>query len=307
MARISSYSSIYALGHKAISELLKGEVLVQEKVDGSQVAFMKDELGDLHMRSKGAMLHLDAPEKMFSLAAATVRELGPQLSPGYTYRGEYLAKPRHNSLAYARVPTKHIILFDIMCGPECYLLYEQVAQEAERIGLEVVPLLYSGVVEDVATFRTFLTRESVLGGQLIEGVVVKPLNYNLFGLDKKVLMGKFVSEAYKEVHASEWRTAHATSGDVVNKLVEEYTTPARWSKAVLHLRELGLIEDDPRDIGKLIHEVRADVERECANEIKDKLWGWARDKILRRVAGGLPQWYKEELLKRQFEAPDGQG
>ena len=54
------------MGHKAIAELLKGPVYVEEKVDGSQFSFGVDENGEIRVRSKGCELVLDAPEKMFS-------------------------------------------------------------------------------------------------------------------------------------------------------------------------------------------------------------------------------------------------
>ncbi len=63
-----------------------------------------------------------------------------------------------------------------------------IQQEAERLGLEVVPLLHSGRIDSIETFRSFLARTSILGGQPIEGVVIKPVGYNLFGPDKKCLL-----------------------------------------------------------------------------------------------------------------------
>lgn len=50
---IHSYPTIYNLGHRAIVDLLKGPVIVEEKIDGSQISFRKDEQGDLEVRSKG--------------------------------------------------------------------------------------------------------------------------------------------------------------------------------------------------------------------------------------------------------------
>ena len=74
-----------------------------------------------------------------------------------------------------------------------------------------------------------------------------------------------------------------------------------WQKAVQHLQEAGELEGSPRDIGKLILEVPTDVEKEEVEEIKAILWAWAWPKVRRGLTRGLPEWYKEELLKRQFE------
>lgn len=298
-----SYPSVYAIGHRYLQDLLLDSVLVEEKVDGSQFSFGKFQGEDgefLRCRSKGCQLNVDAPEKMFAEAVTTSKELFPLLKTGWTYRAEYLKIPKHNTLAYERIPFKHLILFDINPSEECYLSYEEKKEEAERLGLEIVPILHYGKVESLEHFHSFLERQSCLGGQKIEGVVIK--NYNRFGLDKKVLMGKYVSEAFKEVHAGDWKERNPGQGDILQKLVHKYKTPARWAKAVQHLKEVGKIEDSPRDIGLIIREVPNDVKAECEAEIKADLMAWAWPHIQRGLTGGVAEWYKEELLKKQFNA-----
>ena len=319
MSSFHTYPSIFNIGHKAISALLKGQVTVEEKIDGSQFSFglfvttgdngTISETGggpllELKVRSKGAVMHPDAPEKMFTKAVETVKAIQDQLHVGWTYRGEYLRSPKHNALAYDRVPKGHIIIFDINIGEEAYLSYEDKRDEAERLGLEVVPRLFQGTIENIEDFRGFLSTTSVLGGQQIEGVVVKPLNYDLFGRDHKCLMGKFVSESYKEVHSQAWKSDNPTNKDVLEILGATYGTQARWAKAVQHLREAGKIEDDPRDIGLLMREIPADVEKECAEEIKEKLYQWAWPHVRRMLTRGVPAWYKDLLLRGAFEAED---
>ena len=292
-----SYPSTFALGHKAMTELLLDPVVVEEKVDGSQFSFGLFPEG-LRCRSKGAQLNLIAPEKMFERAIATVQRLEPMLRIGWTYRGEYLAKPKHNALAYDRVPEQHVILFDINPAHEEYLSWDVKAEEAARLGLEVVPRLFEGMLTDILMVREMLSRVSVLGGQQIEGVVIK--NYSRFGLDKKALIGKYVSEAFKEVHAAEWKAANPNSADIVQSLIGAFRTPARWAKAVQHLREAGTLEDSPRDIGLLMKAVPDDIAAELEEEIKARLYAWAWPKIRRGVCSGMAEWYKDELLKRQF-------
>jgi hypothetical protein len=296
------YPSIYALGHRYITDLLLDPVLVEEKIDGSQFSFgvfTGDNGPFLRCRSKGCELNIIAPDNMFKRGVEVAQALQDKLHVGWTYRAEYLMKPKHNALAYDRIPKDHIIIFDINDGHESYLSYEQKAEEAARLGLEVVPKMYEGRIEDIQHFRSLLDTVSCLGGQKIEGVVIK--NYSRFGLDKKVLLGKFVSEAFKEVHAREWKAANPTQNDIVQQLVESLKTPARWNKAIQHLREAGQLEDSPRDIGLLIKEIPADIEKEETDYIKQKLFDWAWPHIRRGVVGGMPEWYKELLLAKQFE------
>ncbi len=321
-----SYSQVYNLGHAAIKDLLKHECQIEEKVDGSQFSFGMFEEDctfamptsdpgilecververTIKVRSKGAVMHIDAPEKMFTKACETVKYLEDKLHVGWTYRAEYLAKPKHNALAYDRVPHMHLVIFDINSGDEEFLSYEQKKAEAIRLGLETVPLLHEGIIADITEFRQFLERESILGGQKIEGVVIKPKAYDLYGRDKKVLMGKFVSESFREVHSNTWKADNPAGRDILALIGSKYGTAARWNKAIQHLKEAGQLDDDVKDIGKIMKEIPTDVQKECEEEIKEFLFQWAWPHIRRQCSRGFPEFYKELLLKRQFEVGDG--
>jgi hypothetical protein len=314
MSSWHSYASIYNMGHAAIADLLLDDVIVEEKVDGSQFSFglfeepcmdfgaLSTGTQRLRVRSKGAEMIPDAPEKMFNKGVEAVKSRLGILHPGWTYRAEYLAKPKHNVLAYDRVPADHVVIFDINIGEEQYLSREQKAEEARRLGFEVVPLLYFGKVNTLADFRKFLEHPSFLGGQKVEGVVVKQAKVTRFGRDHKALIGKFVSEAFKESHSKVWKAENPNNGDVIERLIHDYHSQARWQKAVQHLREAGELLGEPRDIALLVREIPKDIEKECADEIKAKLWVWAWPKIQRGVMVGMPQWYKELLLASQFES-----
>lgn len=303
---VNSYPSIFHLGHKSIVDLLKWPVIVEEKVDGSQFSFhLRDDNGELECRSKGVQLYNDAAPDMFKNAVATALKLKDKLQPGWIYRCEYLNAPKHNSLAYSRVPKDHLIVFDINDGLESYLSPAAKLAEADRLGLECVPVLFRGMIEGEAHFRSFLNTTSVLGGQKIEGVVFKPENYGVYGADKKCLLGKFVGEEFKEVHSLEWEKSNPSSSDVLSLLGMAYGTPARWNKAVIHLAESGKLETSLRDIGPLLKAVPDDIAKECEDEIKQKLWEFAWPHIRRMVTRGLPEWYKEKLMAQSFEKREG--
>jgi len=294
----TSYPKVYNLGHAALKELLEDDVIVEEKVDGSQFSFGLFG-GELYCRSRGKELIVSAPEKMFTKAVEVVKKLKPLLKEGWTYRGEYLSKPKHNTLVYGRYPTNHIIIFDINTGFEEYLPYTEKKAEAERLDLEVVPLLYEGKITKIEEVEKLLELESVLGGPKIEGFVVK--NYQRFGRDKKVLLGKYVSEAFKESHSKNWKNSNPTGKDFIGRLGDEYKADARWEKAIQHLKERDELTNSPKDIGALLKEIQADVKIECEEEIKEKVWKWAWPHIQRSIIRGFPEWYKKRLLNSQFK------
>jgi len=301
---LHSYPNVYQLGHKLVSNVLNGYVLVQEKIDGSQISFGIDNLGDLRIRSKNKEIDIEHPDDMFRLAVEWIVKNRSNLQAGWTYRGEYLQKSKHNTLAYSRVPINHIILFDICDGVESYLPYSEVKAEAERIGLEVVPLIAEGELTEaniLARKDEWLSRESILGGTKVEGVVIK--NYHVFTAEKKVAMAKIVRSEFKEQNSSNWKDEHPTSQDIIQRLIETYRNEARWRKAVQHLRDAGELQGEMKDIPLLMKEVSADVLKECKDEIVERLFAYAWPKIMKGITRGLPEWYKTQI-DDLFKLPD---
>jgi len=295
---IPSYSSPLGLGHKGADRLFDGPVVVEEKIDGSQFSFRLTHDGALHCRSRGAAIDSAAPEGMFVRGVDAITQRAPLLTPGYTYRGEYLQKPKHNTLAYARVPVGYIVLFDIDRGDQDYMAPDDRATEAQRIGLECVPVLFHGPLDSVQQLQALLPSHSMLGPIQPEGIVAK--NYAHYTPDHKVLMGKYVTEAFKETHKKEWKRSNPQAGDVVARLIHELKTEARWQKSVQHLKEAGTRQGDARDIGALMKEAASDLRNDEADYIKTKLFNWAWPQIQRGVLAGLPEWYKTQLLAEAF-------
>lgn len=293
-----SYPKVWNLGHPKIDDLFDGPVIVEEKVDGSQFSFGVFG-GELKCRSKGSQLILEEPEKMFQTAVDWVEDHADLLHPEWTYRAEYLQKPKHNVLAYERVPANNLVIFDVNCGYERYLGTSDKVDEACRIGLESAPLLSVGTFSSADEIRELLETDSHLGGTKIEGVVIK--NYAKFGEDGKCLLGKYVSEAFKERHSSEWKKANPTGADRIQSIGQALRTEARWEKAVQHLRERGEITDSPKDIGALLKELSSDTKTEEEEAIKAELFKHAWSNISRIICRGFPEWYKDKLLEKQFE------
>lgn len=292
-----SYPKVYALGHPVLADLFKDDVIVEEKVDGSQFSFGRFD-DEIKLRSKGVEFSADDPEDMFKEAAEVVKSLREKLVYGWTYRAEYLKTPKHNTLCYSRIPEKHLIIFDINTGYERYLDYHEKKMACHGLGLEFVPLIFQGKVESLERFRTILDRESCLGGQKIEGVVIK--NYARFAKDGKALMGKHVCEGFREKNGVEWAKSNPTRTDTIQLLCSKYASPARWQKAVFRLRDEGKLTHTPKDIGLIMAEAKSDLRVECADEIKEELFKWAFPQIQRSSTRGFPEWYKDELLKSQF-------
>lgn len=302
LEEIYSYPKVFNLGHPNISELLNGIVLVEEKIDGSQISFMFNGK-ELHARSKGKIIVLGAEDKMFTKAIDAILDTHDKhgLRDNWIYRGEYLEKPKHNTMVYNRIPKHHIVIYDIERKNQDFLPTDLKLEECNRLDLECVPSFYQNDGKHLTEedLKSCLNSISMLGNTKIEGLVIK--NYARFGEDKKVLMGKYVCEEFKELNRKNWKENNPGQNDIISKLGGEHKTEARWNKAIQHLKEQGVLKDSPTDIACLMKEIGHDIDTEQSSYIKEQLYKWAWPKIQRIVLSGFPQWYKEQLLKKQFE------
>lgn len=314
--KLRSYPKVWNLGSRPIEGILGGYVIVQEKLDGSQIRWTWGNDGSLHVMSKNAWQYggpqgVVTPQPLFQpaiehLLTVDVDRLWEGLQRFYprnrfTFYGETLAAPKHNVLAYNRVPRGNIALFDMegnmnasmrdMAEPYNYKRVLELA--ANLMGVEAVPQYHldNPSLADLQGLADEMP--PMLGGDHVEGLVIKAYNKidSQFG---HIMMGKFVRPEFREKHSKEWK---ASKHDPIDRIVESLNTENRWRKAYEHLRDDGLLEHTPRDIGKLIAEVKRDVVEEEHDWIAEKLVEAFLPQIMRAVGRGLPEWYKQHLLK----------
>lgn len=293
---IHAFPKIFALGQPYIKNIFANEVEITEKVDGSQFVFGKIN-GELFMRSKGQQIFPENPQRMFREAVDYVSSIEDKIANNFTYYCEYLQKPKHNILAYKRIPKNHLALFAAfdVNSQEFVRNHSFISAIATTIDIDVVPCLFKGVLHE-PNIDHLLDKESFLGGAQIEGFVVK--NYHqpflLGGQPIPLMAGKYVSEAFKEKHKGEWKGSYTNQGRW-EKFKEIFRTEPRWHKAIQHLRDSGLLQESPKDIGNLIKEIQKDITEEEQDNIKNFLWNYYGDELLRNSVRGFPEFYKRYL------------
>lgn len=304
---IPSYPKIFQLGDRHILDLFEGPVQITEKVDGSQYGFGKVN-GEVKHRSKGAQLVLGHVQQLFTQAVEYIESIKDILPEGVKFYGEVICRPKHNVLQYNTVPKNHIALYAALNADGSAVPPEQVMNYATILGIDHVPVLFTGVVpsssyEDLLMFlKGILERESYLGGPKIEGVVVKNFTkeFELMGIIHPFKQGKYVSEAFKEVHQKSWTKENTGRGRWEDYKLG-FKTEARKLKAVQHLRDAGLLQFEPKDIGLIVKEIARDVAEEEKENIKEYLWNEFGKDCIRTAQQGAAEWYKEYLVKSQSD------
>lgn len=298
---MKSYIKILtASGHYG-DHIVGKQVELTEKLDGSQFAFGKDESGNFSYRSKGTMIHPDNVPKLFRPAVDHVISIQDRIPNKTVFYCETLASPRHNTLAYSRVPKNHLALYgvtDFQRTKSLAISRDDYIKWADMLEIEPIPVLAVCKLDSLNQLADpkLLNRESALGGALIEGVVAKQYDtpFEFSGMVFPFTALKYVSEQFKEKHRDnpDW----TPQVDKLQNLFAQYKTDARWHKAVQHLRDDGKLTHSPKDIGPLMKELAEDLELECKEEFKEELYRLYRKQWIAKVQSQFPDWYKKELL-----------
>lgn len=303
---ITAYKKIYALDNSNCDIKPSAALVLQEKIDGSQISFGLID-GELQIRSKNVVLERD--NKDFALALERVYLAYEEISPyglfnNKVFRGEFLRAPKHNVIQYDRAPEGNIAVFDIFDID--YGKYIDIDDEEGRdnfsdlveyiLGFECVhpiatlPPLASRTLEDVeAECAKYSNAESRLGGKM-EGIVVK--KYGEGGHRA----AKYVFEEYKEIFTKKRDTKKKKQVvDFQSYLHHNVNKEAVWQKAVQHLRDDGELNNDNSDIGKLLKEMNIDFMQENEEDLKEAAWKWGRANTLKHINYGFADWYKSYL------------
>jgi hypothetical protein len=268
---ISAFPKIFAVGTKYVADIFDGPVEITEKLDGNQIGFGKVG-GKLIVRSKGALINLDAPDSLFKAATDYIKSIESILPDNVFFYGECFKQPKHNTLVYLNIPKNHIALFGVNVLGE-FQPHFVISHFADLLGFDVVPILIDGIAS-TADIPLLLERESYLGNAKVEGVVIKNYKKNVVlttDVILPIMSAKYVSEAFKEVYGKRWEQEGTNKGKFY-MLSSQYKTEARWAKAMQHLKEAGVLDNSPRDIGMLLKEIKEDIETEEKENIKDQLY-----------------------------------
>ena len=282
-----------SIEHLAKSRFRAGEqIRVDEKIDGSRFCFGMERQAD---GARRLMFFTGGHERfsgfttqgMFAPAMRHIQERIDRLPDGYTFFSEFLSKPKHNKLAYERVPKGFLVLFDVCDNTGTFLPYGSILSFASQLEIEPVQVLYvGGIPATYDPILALLSEKPMLGGDMIEGVVVKGEQDG-----QKRSVAKTVSPKFRETH----KQGKAFSNDIEG-IAKAVCTENRWRKAVERLRDDGKLTGSPKDIGPLIKEIYADLDKECREQIEQAILRIYYKRVMSSAVSGFAEWYKSQPI-----------
>ena len=314
---VDKYHKILQSYDKVARGIYDGRIDIEEKVDGSQFKICISTDGTITCASHNSPDGSPPDMKMFGLAIEQAERIFEGYNPAVemTVYCEYLKSPKHNTIAYGRVPKNNLIIFDVKRDT---LYMNRVAKEefALSFGMEVVPLLYSGDASVVVDendpdrmdeeFKIYMLKNtSILGHdekakfRTIEGFVVK--NYEKLYDVKKYrnfeqsthpwMCIKIVNEKFKENNHDE----NPNRTNKFDELKKNYRTEARMLKTIQRAHEEGLLKGELSDLRILVPMVIQDIIDEEEDRIKDALWRIFGKEITGNASKEMIDSYKKWL------------
>lgn len=301
------YPKVLSLGHNMLVDIFTHPVEISEKADGSQARIYLTEM----FSQCGSKNTTPADEKMFAIAHQQTQKIwedGAWESYGneITLFAEFFNNVKHNGLTYNRVPLNNFYLFGARVDGKHYQT-EALIELANSLNIEPPNILASEImVNSEEDLNKYLNVDSVLGGTVVEGIVIKnyhdsypPLLASTQAFFGYPLIGKIVNDFAKERINKEWGVMKRKTAPIT-KITTEFLTEARFNKAVQHLADEGTLNYEMKDLKVLIPEFYKDL----LDEEKDEIIKLAMEDFWRHLKKKCDVFvvnsWKDHLIKKQF-------
>lgn len=246
------------------------KIVIMEKLDGANASF-KLEDGQIKAFSRNNELNETNTLRGFYQWTQT---LDPNLlTEGAIYFGEWLVK---HKISYGDNENQ-FYLFDIYDEEtERYIGFNLVKIQAEKLGINLVPVFYEGKFQSNAHLLSFVGQSKL--GKYGEGVVVK--NYDWTDKHGDQQFTKIVSDKFAEVQQVK-KQRLAPDNDLLNEFVESNLTAARVDKILHKLVDENILEEDydVTDMGVILKNAGSRLYEDIIEEELDELLQHVKKKI----------------------------
>lgn len=289
MSEMKKYMSVVRLGHKTTENVLQpgDPIIIQEKLDGANGSFKLEE-DEIVAFSRNERLTEQNNLQGFYEWTQTLD--ANQLRSDVVYFGEWLTKHKIN---YGDL-TKQFFLFDLYnIEKEKYIHFTEVKKEAERLGLNLIPVFYEGEYQSLEHLESFIG-QTALGVKKGEGIVVKNVDYqDVYG---KQLFVKLVIDAFKEVQRiKKPKDPNFQSAEI--EAVQSVLTTARVEKWIYKLIDEGSLQADVsiQDMGLILKQLSSRIVEDILQEEGEQMASFDLKEIRKVIGKQLPALVKEVI------------
>lgn len=272
---MKKYQDITRLGHKTtIGVLNEGDqIVIQEKLDGANASFRK--VGN-EVKAFSRNHELNEENNLGGFYQFVQENIKAEdLLEDTIYFGEWLNPHKVKYPEYQ----KQFFLYDIYLIEEddksFYESFTAVKMEAERLGLNLIPVFYEGEYQSFEHLQSFVGK-TLLGGKLGdvetgEGIVVKNVKYrDRFGNQKFV---KLVTDAFREVQKQKAPKDPKIELTQEQVFVEKTVTEARVEKLLYKFVDEGILDEifGIEDMGTILKNMNPRITEDILKEESDML------------------------------------
>lgn len=290
---MKKYMSVVRLGHKTTENVLQpgDPIIIQEKLDGANGSFKLEE-GEIVAFSRNERLTEQNNLQGFYEWTQTLD--ANQLRSDVVYFGEWLTKHKIN---YGDL-TKQFFLFDLYdIEKENYIHFTEVKKEAERLGLNLIPVFYEGEYQSLEHLESFIG-QTALSVKKGEGIVVKNVDYqDVYG---KQLFVKLVIDAFKEVQRiKKTRDPNFQSAEI--EAVQSVLTRARVEKWVYKLIDEGVLQANfgMQDMAMILKQITPRIVDDIVQEEGEQIASFDLKEIRKVIGKQLPLLIKEVIESKE--------
>lgn len=245
------------------------DIVIQEKVDGSNASFIYDKASDSIIAFSRNYL-LDSENTLRGFWEWT-QQLDKQLlrtviGTKYKIFGEWLTK---HTVVYPDDRYNHFYCFDVWdIENNCWLSQDESMAIAEKLGLTYVPVFYTGKFTKWSDINSYIGRTD-LGGEEGEGIVVKNMTNSNYT--------KLVNEKFLEIHVPKRRQITEKQQETQVQMSEDMeiaktiVTHARIEKALHKMVDDGIIPENwgRREVGPIMKNLCKRIYDDCMKEEPD--------------------------------------
>ena len=281
-------------------------ILIQEKIDGANASFRKDDDGNLRVFSRNT--ELDEDNNLGGYYQWAIENINPKdLNPNTIYFGEWTNK---HKIDYGE-NEKKFYLFDVYVDSTSfsqYMPFSFVEYWAEKLNLNLVPVFYHGEYQSIEHVKSFLGQTKLNGKigeeEQGEGIVIKRYEYK--DRFEKQQHYKMVTKKFSEKKKGVVKEKYNATPETI--FTNKFVTEQRVEKNLFKLFDEGILKGDPyeleyTDLGKimksLVLQVKNDIlEEESSFFEKDYSINL---NVLNKALGGIVSKYVRSFIDKKNE------